>query len=78
MSKLPVLLLAVAGCGIVGNGKVTSVSYEVPAFRKLSIGSAFAARATAGTRAVTVNIIGNPQSTIISTGASRVNLTPLP
>jgi Putative auto-transporter adhesin, head GIN domain len=49
-----VLLFALTGCGIVGNGKITSSSPELPAFRRVRIESAFTARATTGARAVTV------------------------
>jgi hypothetical protein len=53
-SSLFLLTLALSGCGIVGNGKITSSSPELPAFRRLRIENAFTARATTGARAVTV------------------------
>lgn len=58
---------ALWGCGVAGNGNVTTTTREVGAFRKLSVGSSLKVTAVQGQRSVVVRADDNLQSLIETT-----------
>lgn len=82
MKPLPLAaLLLLAGCqAVVGSGTVTTTSREVPAFRRVSVGSGIDATIATGARAVAVRTDDNLQplvETVVEGDTLVVRLRPL-